>query len=227
MAPGGGNLERAPRLLLATDVRESRPTSLPRHRSRHRRRGLVGRPCAPEEAHHVGEGRGAHDVQPFDLRRLASVRSGNDDALQPLARSLDRHGQHAGRRHELSLERQLSGERVPGEERRGHLGGGGQHPHGHGQIEPGALLPKVAGREVDDDATQRPFEPRALDRRADAIAVASRTAAPGSPVRVSDGSPRPTWASTVTRWPPDPEHRHPEHASVHASTRRSAVHGGP
>ena len=34
--------------------------------------------------------------------------------------------------------------------------------------------------------------------------VASRTAAPGSPVRVSDGSPRPTWASTVTRWPPTP-----------------------
>ena len=126
VASCAGNLEGAPSLLLAADVREidRRPN---RGIVAHRRRGLIGRPRAPEETHYVGEGRGAHDVQTFDLGRLASVGSGNDDALQPLARSLDRHGQQTGRRHELSLERQLSGECVPGEEGRGHLGGGCQH----------------------------------------------------------------------------------------------------
>jgi hypothetical protein len=44
---------------------------------------------------------------------------------------------------------------------------------------------------VHDDATERQFHARAPDRRSDPIA-GILDPAPGSPVRVSDGSPRPT-----------------------------------
>ena len=41
-------------------------------------------------------------------------------------------------------------------------------------------------------------------RHADECMAASYRPAPGSPVSVSDGSPRPTCASTATRWPRTP-----------------------
>ncbi len=213
VAPGGGHLEGAPRLLPAHGRPRGRRRRLPRHRRRtRRRRGSSGRPRAPQEA---------RPRRPATRRRRragrrpapprAALAAGTTTPSQPCARRRDRHGQHARRRHQLSLERQLAGERVPGRGAcDGHLGGGGEHTHGHRQVEARALLAEVAGREVDHDATQRPLEPGALDCRPDRDRVASRTAAPGSPVRASDGSPRPTCASTVTRWPPTPEHRHPE-----------------
>ena len=66
-----------------------------------------------------------------------------------------------------------------------------------GRSSPARPLPQVRGGEVHDDATQRPLEPRMLHSGTDPFpSVLDRGAR--DPVRVSDGSPRPTKASTVT-----------------------------
>ena len=102
-----------------------------------------------------------------------------------------------------------------------------------GKIEAGALLPKVAGREVDDDATQRPFEPRALDGRTDPIGRIPHRGA-GEPREGERRQPAADVGLDGDEVAAHTEHRHPEHPSVHASTvgrgaRRSvtAVTGGP
>ena len=53
----------------------------------------------------------------------------------------------------------------------GHLGRGHQHRDGDREIEAGALLAEVGGRQVDHDPAQRPLEARVLDRGADPLAA--------------------------------------------------------
>jgi hypothetical protein len=64
--------------------------------------------------------------------------------------------------------------------RGGHLRGGCEHPKRDRQVEAGAFLAERSRREVHDDATQRPFQASALDRRSDPIARVLH-ARPGQP----------------------------------------------
>ena len=63
-----------------------------------------------------------------------------------------------------------SRERPPAERGRRHLGGGGEHAHGDREIQARTFLAQGPGREVHDDAAQRPLQPSALDRRPDPVA---------------------------------------------------------
>ena len=58
---------------------------------------------------------------------------------------------------------------MPGGGFRRYLPGRHQDAHGDRQVEPGALLPEVAGREVDDHAAERPLELRVFHRRPDPV----------------------------------------------------------
>ena len=80
---------------------------------------------------------------------------------------------------------------------RGHLRGGCEHPHRDRQVEAGAFLAERPGERF--TTTRRSGHSRpALSTAGRIRSRASCTPAPGSPVRVSDGSPRPTCASTAT-----------------------------
>jgi hypothetical protein len=76
-------------------------------------------------------------------------------------------------------------------------------PHRDRQFQVGTLLAEVAGRQF---ATTRRsgHSTHVLSTVGLIQARAPCTVAPGSPVRVSDGSPRPKCASTATRWPRTP-----------------------
>ena len=106
----------------------------------------------------------------IDLGRLERVDGRYDDALEARASRRDRDRQDAGRRHELALERELPGQRVPRQPVRRHLSGRGEDPGGDRQVEAGALLAQGAWRQVDDDPPERPLELLALDGRTDALA---------------------------------------------------------
>ena len=83
-----------------------------------------------------------------------------------------------GRRHQLALQRELTGQRVSRERRGGDLSGGCQDARRHGEVEPRTLLAEGAGREIHDHPSQWPLEPLALNGRTDAVA------------RVAHGGPR-------------------------------------
>ena len=182
-------------------------------------RGLVdgrGLPSAAEETDHLGEGRGRDDLQPVDLRRFERVDSRHHDAIEAGLRRRDRDGEDAGGRHQLPFERELSGEREPGQLRRGHLRRGSEHTHRDRQVEPGPLLPEVAWREVDHDPSQRPLEPLALDRRADAFAGVAHGCA-GQPRERERGQPTADVGLDGDEVTAHPEHRHAQDPSVHAA----------
>ena len=61
---------------------------------------------------------------------------------------------------------------------------------------------------------ERPFEPRTSRSRVGSASSASWTAAPGSSVSVSEGSPRPMSASTTTRCPRTPTTGDTGHATA-------------
>ncbi len=137
------------------------------------RRGCVHR--ATEERDHLGQGAQADDLDPVDQRRLGGVRAGDDHPVQPPRGRGDRHRQRTGRGHEGAVERELAPDGVPFETDIRKLAVRGQHPHREREIETGTLLADARGREVDDHATGRPLEPRALHGRADPFArVADR-----------------------------------------------------
>ena len=201
VSPGGRHLESPAGLPLTPDLGEI--DRMPRVRAPGRRLGHGRLPRPSQEPDHLPERSRADDLEIVHQRRLGRVRRRHDHASQSRTGRSDRHRQHAGGRDQAAPERELAGEGPPLEPRGGHLRGGREHPQRDRQVEAGAVLAERARREVHHDATQRPFQASALDRRSDPIARVLH-ARPGSPVRVSDGSPRPTCASTATRWPRTP-----------------------
>jgi hypothetical protein len=186
LTPDLGEIDRMPRV------------DAPGRRLRH------GRPPRPsQEPDHLPERPRADDLEIVHQRRLGRVRRRHHHASQSRARRSDRYRQHAWGRDQAAPERELARERPPWEPRGRYLRGGREHPQRDRQVEARAFLAERSRRQVHDDATQRPLQARALDRRPDPIARVLH-ARPRHPFRVSDGSPRPTCASTATRWPRTP-----------------------
>ena len=129
-----------------------------------------------------------------------------------------------GRGQQLALERELARERVAG--RRpppGTCPSPPARPPRRADRGPGPSLRRLPGARLTTTRRSGHSRPAALDRRADPIARVAAPAAPGRPVSVSDGSPRPTYASTVTRCPPTPSTVTPKTRPYMARTLRPAT----
>ena len=164
-----GDLERAPRPLLAADVREIGDAG-ERFEVVGRRRRL-GRVALAAE---VGDGFG--EVTDADrLRSPASATSapglgGADERVEPGAAGAFGGDERAGDGPEPPVERELADGRVPVERLGRHLIGGGEHRQRDRQVEPRPLLAQRRRRKVDRDAPlRRPLELGGRDPAADAL----------------------------------------------------------
>ena len=216
VASGRRDLEGAARLCLPSNVAEvdlSRSVDL-EHPFVDRRR----LPRSSEEPHHLGERRRRHDPKPVDLRGLERVRARHDHPLEPRACRRDRDREDPGGRHQLALQRELTGQRVSLERRGGDLSGGCQDARRDWEVEPRTLLAQGAWREIHDHPSQWPLEPLALDGRTDAVARVAH-GGPRQPREREGREPSTDVGLDGHEVSPDPEHRHPEHPSVHAIVR--------
>ncbi len=96
--------------------------------------------------------------RPSTSAASVALASGTDDALQTRRCRRHRHREHARRRDQLALQRQLAAERVPVQSLGGNLRRGGQHAERHRQVEARPVLPDVRRREVHHHASQRPHQ---------------------------------------------------------------------
>jgi hypothetical protein len=169
VSAGGGHLERPTRLRLATDLGEVDRMAVSVAL------GLLsgsgrGRPRAAQERDHLAERRRPDNLEVLDERRLGGVGCGDDHAAQARPGRRDRDREHPGCRNEPASQRELASEHPALERGERHLRGRGHHTHGDREVEPRAFLAQRARRQVHDDATQRPLEAGALDRRPDPVA---------------------------------------------------------
>jgi hypothetical protein len=169
MAAGRGDLERAPGRGLAADVGEVEPVVSGRRGGRGGARPRLG--GLLQAGHRVGERADGHDVQRIDDRRLAGVRLGQQHGGHALAAQPDGHREHAARRQDLAVERQLADHRdprPPGPRRHARRGEDAERDR---QVERRAGLAHVGRRQVDRDAMAGELEAGVADRGADPVAA--------------------------------------------------------
>ncbi len=135
-----------------------------------RRRGQRVARAAGEHAHRAAQPLGDDDLQALHERGLARTGAGEHERAQaPLPGGLcDRERAVAGAH--LAVERELAEERVAVQQLPGELPGGGEHAAGEREVEAGAGLGHVAGREVRGDAVLGEVVPGVEDRGAHAVA---------------------------------------------------------
>ena len=194
------------------------------------RDGMMRRPERPGPQHPApgeqpGHGvqlggleRGRDDPQAIDLRRFERIDGGHDHALEPGASRRDRDGQDARRGHELSFERELTGEGEPVQERGRDLRRRGEHARGDGKVEARPFFAEVAGREVDHNSAQRPLEFLALDGGADAFDGVSHRGS-REPRQGQRRQPPSDVRLDRDDVPAHAQHRHAQDPSVHGSRR--------
>ena len=214
MAARSRDLQGPARLLLAPNLGQVH-LSCRGGRSRRVSRRRCGPPRAAEELDGCAQRRSSDHADPLDQRGLRGVGLRYDHAF--LARPGGRHGycQDPGRGHEGALERQLGRHHVADQAIGGDLSRGRQHAHGDGKVEPRSVLPQIHRREVDHHPAQRPFQARALDRRADPLAgiVHGRSREAGQAQRRETA---PDVGLHHDQAPPDPHHGDAVDLAVHA-----------
>ncbi len=110
-----------------------------------------------------------HD-QPLDQARLGRILGRDHDPLEAGARRALRDGQRSARGPQLAAERQLAEDGRPSQRIGRRLAGGRQDPAGDREVEAGADLVHVRGREVDHHPSRGELELRVEHRRADPLA---------------------------------------------------------
>jgi hypothetical protein len=129
-----------------------------------------GIPGATEEPDDLDQRRGRHHFETLDEGGFRRVGCRDHDPVEPRARGGHRDREHPRRGDERPTQRQLAHERVPRQPIVRHLRRSGEDAHRDREIQPGAVLAQVAGREVHDDPAQRPLEARAFHGGADPFA---------------------------------------------------------
>ncbi len=203
VAAGRGDLQRPAGLCLPANLGQVHAAGFDVLRPR----DLVGggrRPGPAEEGHHLLERVGADHAQPVDERRLRRVRGGNDDATQAVASRRDRDREHARAwRRDRPASESSPANAQPATGSTGTCAEATSTPIATGRSSPGPSLRRLPGDRL--TTTRRSgHSSRALSTAGRIRSRASWTAAPGRPVSVSDGSPRPMYASTMTRCPRTP-----------------------
>ncbi len=149
---GRGNLERAPRVLLAAQIGEVRAIGLSDCLRRLRR--LEQRPHAAGETCDFPQVPGTEYPAALRKRRFGEVALGQDDAV-PGARALQRRRQHAADCVQVAAQRQLAVEFGPVERPLRQLRRRDQDADCDRQVEPPAFLRQVGRREIDGDVPRR------------------------------------------------------------------------
>ena len=196
VAPGRGDLERAAGHRPRTSLRSTSCRPSPEGRSSTGGDGVhhPGRTTPRRRASAPRRHRGPR------RRSLGGVGARHDDPPRSGSGRRDCRRQDPGVGR--SPRSELAGEHPPRDARRADLRRGREDAHRDRQVQARPVLAEAAGREVDHDATQGHSSRRS--RRPAGCGRASCTVAPGRPVRVRDGRPRPMYASTITRCPRTP-----------------------
>ena len=172
VAPGGGELEREPRLGLADDVGEvgPGPGHVGRrrgHRSGGQRHALLGRGVPVDDV--AQRARPVHR-DAVDELGLGDVLERHHDVPDPSSRGLEHRGQHAPHAPDPPVEGQLAEVDHPGRKATpAHDPRCGQHRHGDRQVEARPALRDRGRREVDRDAVRRHRHPAGRGGRADPV----------------------------------------------------------
>ena len=154
---GSGDLERAPRPFLATDVGEVGDARRPERVGRKRVEGGSS-DLSPEIRDRFGQMADGHRLDPCQCR-LGSGLGGTDDAREPGPPRALRDRKSPGDGPNAPVERELSHRRVLGEPLRRNLARRGEHRKRDREVEPGPLLAQRGGCQVHGDpAVEGPFE---------------------------------------------------------------------
>ena len=175
---GGRDLEGALGVRLAADVGE---VEIVRRGPGGRWRGGRGRGdgLAAEEPDRLAERRRREDAQALDGARLGRIVDGDDEGRDAVPAAGERDGEGAAHGLDLAVERELADDREGVRRAVAQGAGGGEDAEGDRQIEGGALLAEVGGREVHGDAVVREGEAGVADRGADALAALATLTEPG------------------------------------------------
>ena len=160
-----GDLERAPRTLLAAHVLE---VGRRRQLERARRQDGVGLEIAAQVRDGVGEVPEGDRLDAGE-RRLRRGLGGTEDALETHAPRPLGDREHAADAAQPSVERELADRGVTVELVVRHLARRGQDRERDREVVAGALLAKPRGREVDGDPAARELELRRDDPALDAL----------------------------------------------------------
>jgi len=167
VAACGGDLEGAPRYLLATHVGEIRQSHRQRPPPRHRTRGeLVAREVVDQRQQACGR----DDVDLFAGPGGFRPRGLGADDAEVVGVRRDRRRQRARDRREPPVEAELAERQVAGEGIGRYCADGTHQAQRDGQIVVAALLGQVGGGEVDGDALGRQAQARGDQRRAHPLA---------------------------------------------------------
>ena len=124
---------------------------------------------AVEELERLAQIGDAINVDALDDRRLAGIRCGNEKRFLAAAPCFERDGQHASHGAHCAGEREFSDERKAGGVCKVVVFSGGDHAERDGEVEAGAFLFHIGGREIDRRAPARPEIAAVADRRRHAV----------------------------------------------------------
>ncbi len=167
---GGGDLQRTFGLFLAADLAEIEgivADSAKKFREIDMDRGDL-HPTA-EKLHHLGEPFHRDHLDPFNQRRLGGVFPRNDHPPDAEGPRFEGRGEGAVDPLHASVQRKFAEEEIVGEGIRGHKALGGQNRHGDREVEGGALLFDVCGRQVYGDMMAREGVTGVLDGGLDSV----------------------------------------------------------
>src|SRR5438552_2560820 len=111
-----------------------------------------------------------NDIQAGDDRGFGGIFGRNENTDPTISASAQRNGQHAFDGPDRAGQRQLADDGEVFQLVGFDLLGGGSNSDGDGQVEAGAFLFYISGREIDGDTTQRNFEPGIREGGADPVA---------------------------------------------------------
>ena len=117
------------------------------------------------------ERRHGHDVDAFDNRGFGGVGCRQQQPGETIAARGDGDGQHAARRLNRSVERQLAEQNEVGDVASLDDAARREDAERDRQVERRARLSHVGRRQIDDDSVRRKVEPRVPDRRLHAVAA--------------------------------------------------------
>jgi hypothetical protein len=170
VAAGSRHLHRALERKVAAHLREVL-LGIRRRRKHGRIDGWRGRlERAGEKARELVEALDADDVEAGDQRRLARVRTRADQPRAPCSAGSVGDRERSPQRPDRAIETELAADRKAREALRRDLATGGQERGRKCQVEPGARLAKVGGREVDRYPAERKLELGVHERSANPFA---------------------------------------------------------
>ena len=172
MSAGGGDLERAARQRLAVDVREIAVERRARCGRRRRQEGWRAEPHrVVQRADGFGERPHRIELETADDCGFAAVGVRQEQRVTAMATRRGGNRQHAARRLNAAVERQLAKEQDAGDIPPGDLAAGREDSQGDWEIERRARFSDVGWRQVHRDTVRRKLEAGVADSAPHAIAA--------------------------------------------------------